>query len=206
MKVVFEFDDLHWKSPENCLFSIERLVSDIPNIKLSFFCTPLHSNLPLSWNPEWCDKIRSLIHSNNISLYVHGLTHCSCEFLNLSAEGAKERLSISHRAFNEANLPFHKVFRAPYWNINAETYDALEELQYSHIYSHEDYKNLSYDRNIKTVFYNWNLKDESCEENDLVIAHGHTHDTCSNGIEEVRNRITNFCKEKNPEFIFAHEV
>lgn len=206
MKTVFEFDDLHWKSPENCLPSIERLVLAVPNIKLSFFCTPFHSNLPLSWDVQWCDRVRELIQSNNVSLCVHGLNHDSCEFLNLSKRNAKDRLISAHEKFENAKLPFHKVFRAPYWNINAETYDTLEELDYSHIYSHDDYKNLSNGKTIKTVFYNWNLKDEFSGTEDIIIAHGHTHDTCFNGIAEVESRIIDFCKNKHPEFIFAHEV
>lgn len=207
MKIIFEFDDLHWKSPENCLSTIEYLVERVPNIKLSFFCTPQHSNLPLSLNDIWCEKIKKFIDSKNINLYVHGLNHESCEFLHLSEEEALIKLIQAHEEFKKANLTFYKVFRAPYWNINENTYKALQKLNYSHIYSHEDYKDLSENQKIKTIFYNWNLKDEfKFINHEIIIAHGHTHNTCSNGIFEVKDRIVEFCQKENPEFIFAHEI
>ncbi len=44
MNLVFDFGDLHWKYPENCLPSIKKLVQAIPTIKLSFFTVPFHTN------------------------------------------------------------------------------------------------------------------------------------------------------------------
>lgn len=205
--LILEFDDLHWKQPENCLDTIKRYVQKYPKIKLSFFTTPCHSQLPLSYNPEWCLEINDLIKSNNIRIAVHGLYHNQEEFKYLDDNRSIMFFKLAEKEFNQAGIPFIKVFRGPHWGICQHTYDALKYEGYSHIYTHEDYRDLA-EKNktrIKNIFYNWNLKDEAPNDN-LLIGHGHTFNVCSNGIAQTFDKVCAFIDKYNPEFKFVNEI
>ena len=54
--------------------------------------------------------------------------------------------------------------------------------------------------NNKVIYYNWNLKDEAPVET-LLVAHGHTHNVCQNGINETMHRIKKFIREQKPKSI-----
>lgn len=204
MNLVLEFDDLHFLEPENCLKEIQFLVNKYPSIKLNFFCTPFLRNQKLSDNKIFCSKIKEL--SNNIEILVHGLTHSIEEFKHVSYDTAKTKLMLAEFIFEDCDIPFKKIFRGPHWGINIETICALKTLGYTAIFNHEDYRHLE-TSGIKYVYYNWNLKDEFfLEKEELIIAHGHTHNVCGNGIKESMNRITNFIDTYSPEFKFASEV
>jgi len=205
MKLVLDFDDFHWKEPENCLETIEQLVREVPNIKLSFFTVPKHSEYPIQANIPWCNKIRDLIKAGNIRLAYHGFTHSHLEFAQLKKQEALDRIKFATLYFDKAKLPIARVFKGPNWGINAEVYEALAELGFSHVYSHEDYKFIGHDK-IKTVFYNWNLKDAEPPKEEIIIAHGHTHNVCENGIAEASSKIVKFIKENNPQLIYVDEV
>ena len=203
--LILEYDDFHWKYPENCLETIKKFVQKFPNIKISLFTTVKHSGHKISINQAWCSEVRKLISSGNIALAVHGLYHTSEEFKFLSKSESLARLLDAENEFNQSNLPFVKVFRGPHWGINQNAYDALIELGYTHIYTHEDYKNLAQSNtNIKNVIYNWNLKDESTNDN-LLVAHGHTHDVCGNGIDQTLERVSKFIESNNVKFKFVNE-
>jgi predicted deacetylase len=204
--LILEYDDFHWKYPENCLKTIKKFIEIIPNIKISLFTTPKHSGYKLSSNKEWCEEVKNLINDKNITLGVHGLFHSIEEFKHLSREEAVNKIIDAENEFKECNLPFVKVFRGPHWGINQNTYDALIELNYTHVYTHEDYKSLAEkNTNIKNVIYNWNLKDAPQSNNLFLIGHGHTHNVCQNGIEETFERVAMFIKENDVEFKFINE-
>ncbi len=80
MQLILEFDDLHWKTPQDCMLTIDKLVQAVPFIKLSFFTTPHHSFIPIHSNPIWCMKLREHIENGNVQLAMHGLTHSHLEF------------------------------------------------------------------------------------------------------------------------------
>lgn len=204
--LILEYDDFHWKSPENCLSTIQRFVDRFPNIKISLFSTPIHSYLPYRDDLNWCNSVRKLIESGNIHLAVHGIYHDSEEFKHKNFANACYSLKMAEEEFEKSSLPFVKVFRGPHWGINNETYAALECLDYTHIYTHEDYRHLiTPERKIKSVIYNWNLKDEA-PDLDLLIAHGHTHSVCSNGIQETFDKVSTFIENNNPSFRFVNEI
>lgn len=205
MKLVLDYDDFHWKEPENCIISIKELVTRFPSIKINLFTVPKHTNYPLESNKQWCREVKSLIDSGNIQLCTHGLTHSHLEFLNLGTEETIARLDAAHTYFNRAGLPFAKVFKGPNWGINPNTYAALIEKGYTHIFSHQDYKPIV-KPGIISVFYNWNLKDEFNGKEDLIIGHGHTWNVCDNGIAQTLERISNFIESNHPEFLFANEI
>lgn len=205
MNLVLEFDDFHWLHPENCLDSIYYLIKIHPAIKISLFTVPCLRGRNLNENKEWCDNVRKLIESNNIQLCVHGLTHSQEEFKHKNYLQALNSLSIALQIFHSVNLPVAKVFRGPHWGLNEESVKALIDLNFTHIYNHYDYKHL-YSDNIKFIYYNWNLKDNFLGGEGDIIAHGHTHNVCQNGIFESLDQISNFIKMYSPIFKFANEL
>ena len=184
---------------------MDILISKFPLIKISLFTTPLLNNLPLFNDEKFIEKIKFYINSNNIRLAVHGLKHDMEEFKFLDKKEATNRLLTAQSIFEHCNLNYAKVFRGPNWGVNENTIEALNDLQYTHFYNHENYKHLENKFNGKVVYYNWNLKDEASEENTL-IAHGHTHNVCDNGISQVLPKIIKFIQNNNLEFKFVDEI
>ena len=205
-KIVIDYDDLHWKDPENCLSTIQEIVNNVPDIKLTFFTTSLHSNIPIKLQKTWCNKIRKFINNNNICLAIHGLRHEILQFKNISYNDALNKIQLAQKNFEQAELPFIKIFKGPHWGINENTYNRLIDLGYTHVYSHEQYKHLqNIFPKIKTIYYNWNLA-ESPLYNDIIVAHGHTHDVCNNGILQTKNKLINFIKNNKLQFKFGNEI
>ena len=206
-KLVLEFDDFHWKYPENCLLEIEYLVKRFPNVRLSLFCTPALAGNELYRNTEWCDKVRYYINLGNIRLGVHGLYHSQEEFKFLDRITTQLYLNTAISIFERANLPFTKCFRGPHWGLNENTIKALNGLEFTHLYSHPDYKQLESLFKGKVVYYNWNLKDNSPNPEDtLVIGHGHTHNVCQNGINESMYRLIDVLESNKYQTIFIDDV
>lgn len=203
--LVLEFDDFHWRSPENCIHEVDELIKEFPDIKISLFTTPLLNNLPLYENKDWINQVRSYIKSNNLRLAVHGLYHTQEEFKFLDKSQATQSLLLAQSIFVQSDLPFTKVFRGPHWGINEQSIQALNDLGYTHFYNHENYRHLDGVFNNKVIYYNWNLKDEAPVET-LLVAHGHTHNVCQNGINETMHRIKKFIREQKPKFLFVDEI
>ena len=208
MNLILEFDDFNPKETVNCIEYIDSLVSLFPKIKLTMFTSALYERKALFSDKVWCFRVREHIKNNNLRLAVHGLYHTQEEFKHKSYDDAKLSLVIAESVFNVSDLSFIKVFRGPHWGINENTYNALIDLQYKFVYTHESYNHLSAKfLNIKNVYYNWNLKDDFnlVESTDFVIGHGHTHNVCGNGIEESYSRIKAFINTYKPTFKFADE-
>lgn len=211
MRVIFEFDDLNPYQEVDCLDTVKQLVSLYPKIKLTFFVPAAYKNCRLDSNQSWCNKIRGLIDSGNVSLVVHGLYHNQEEFKFLGFEEANSRLEEAESIFNEAKLPFDKIFRGPHWGNSEGTYQALISRDYKSCWNHENYKWLAEKYpEFQSVYYNWNLKDKFEDSglenyNGIIIAHGHSHETCGNGIKESLNRICSFIDKYKPEFLFCRD-
>lgn len=204
--LILEYDDFHWKSPENCIDQINKFVQLYPKIKLSLFTPVILNNLQLNLDKEWIHKVRELSYQGNIKLAIHGLYHTPEEFKYLNKTQAEGRISLAESTLQSLNIPFAKAFRGPHWGMNEDSVEALNSLGYTHWYNHTDYKHLESKFNGKVIYYNWNLKDEEPPDTDLIIAHGHTHNTCSNGILETFDRVRRYIENNNPEFLFVHEV
>lgn len=209
---VLDYDDFHWKEPENCLVTIKRMIDVIPTIKINLFTSAYYQNNLLSSNIDWCSKVRKLIDSNNIRLCVHGYTHIPTdEFKYYDYEGTLAALNMSETIFQASYLPFLKVFKGPGWGINDNTYKVLIEKGYSHIYvnEHWDFKKYNiYQDKIKHISYNWNLKDSPPSDCNFINAHGHTWNVCSNGISETCSKLINYLYQNRNiiDFKFADEV
>ena len=207
LKLILEYDDFCDQSPENCLNFIEKCVEEIPKIKFNLFTVPKTRGFEIK-DPSWISRVKNLISNKNISICVHGLFHTTEEFKFLSKKEAIFRLKTAMNIFEKNNIDFLKVFRGPQWGINEYTFEALIDLNFTHIYSHENYLELNnkFKDNIKIIYYNWNLKDNFELKNEIIIAHGHTHNVCDNGIEETFDKIKNINKKYNINFLKANKL
>lgn len=197
MNIILEFDDFHHNKNVDCLTTIKELIKLDSNIKLTLFTPALYENIPLFENKHWCEQVKKLIESNNIQLGVHGLVHTSEEFKYKNYDESVLALKYAEYIFNKSNLDFVKIFRGPHWGINEFTYKALISLGYKAIFTHESYSHLIPKfSSIKSIIYNWNLKDDIKNVDSYLIGHGHTHNVCGNGINEVKHKIINLINNK----------
>ena len=208
MKLILEFDDFNPNPEVDCIKEIKELVRLFPKIKLTMFTPALYNNTPLYSNPAWCDEVRQLIEKDNLRLAIHGCYHTTEEFKNKDYDDAMRTIVRAESIFRVAKLPFIRCFRGPHWGINQATYDALKWLEYTHVYTHEDYHALAISNpNVKNIYYNWNLKDEiDTRLPHIVIGHGHTHNVCGNGIQTCLEKIANVMRNYDPQCIFADEI
>lgn len=211
MKILLDFDDLYSEYPYDCLNSIDYLVKEIPNIKILLFTIPNLNNKKITNKNNFIERVKNHIKAGNIKIGVHGNTHEVLEFKELDYNVAYNKIQESHNIFNDLEIPFVKVFKGPYWGINKNTIEALKDLGYKDIFNHEDYSFLENIKDINFIYYNWNLKDDldlSKINSDFIIAHGHTHNVCDNGIFEVKEKIVYFIKKHNlePSYDILHHT
>lgn len=208
-KIIFEFDDLHPHPDVDCLGVIKEFVSIHKDIVLNFFMPPMYMGQMPYTNNTWVNDLKRYIEYGNVCIGIHGYDHSFLEFDNIEYATAVAKLKMSELVLNSLGIKFSKVFRPPYWGINENALNALIDMGYTHLYSHED-KKISTDK-IKIVHYNWNLKDESPPEGDgLIIAHGHTSRykelSCGNSIYDHFEKISLYISNNNPEMLRIHDV
>ena len=126
----------------------------------------------------------------------------------MNYEQAVSRIDLAETTISAARLPYLKVFRGPHWGINENTYRALIDNGYTHVYSHESYRELNnkFADKIKVVYYNWNGKDELVDMPNLCVGHFHTHNVCGNGIGESFNRICKAIENNEFEYLRVDQV
>ena len=211
-KLIFDFDDFHCTSPENCLKEIKELVSICPTIKILLFTSTRMKNIPIWSDGLWCTEVKSLIDSGNITLAVHGLMHTTLEFANITKQEALERLVTAENDFNRAGLPFSKIFKGPHWGINVETVEVLKSLGYNTIFDHWNTPKNVIEKiaeyGIQRIVYNIGFESELTKIEELInindgpwYLHGHTHNVCGNGIQESMAKIKSIVSKDSVEFI-----
>lgn len=215
MKIICEFDDIHPNEEVDCLDIAEQLLSANPSLTLNFFIPPNYRGDPVFNHKDWCIRLRTLVDSGRVCLGIHGYNH-NMEFKSISYQDAVTKILASEATLNTVGLSYVKVFRGPFWAICEATCEALCDLGYTHLYSHNDYFELNekFKGKIKIPIYNWNLKDdhpklESPLVTDICIAHGHTskysHLSCGNSIWDVFPKIEKLIEEHNPAFLRLDE-
>lgn len=205
--LILEFDDFHHLKPENCLETLTALIVAIPHIKISMFTVPLLRNASVGSNSIWCNRVKEFIDNGNLSLCLHGLTHDHLEFENLSRKEANTRIKRGLDLFDKAGLPCEKVFRGPNWGLNPQTVNALLDNNFTHLYNHKDHMWASaLEMPMKVIYYNWNLKRNAPVTDGQIVAHGHTHNVCKNGIDQVLHKIKAYEKQFSPKYFFCHEA
>lgn len=214
MRCCLEYDDFHPNPEVDCLGVVKELVNEFPSILINLFTIPCYKNAPLFENRSWCEDVRALIESNNICIAMHGTYHTQEEYKHYNYSTAVDKIKLGENILQAAGIDFVKVFRGPNWGMAEPSVDALCDLGYTHIYSHQSYADLNeyaINKGANICIYNWNLKDEygkferALSEGDPVIIHGHTHNVCSNGIAETYNKLSNFIKQYNPTFIKVND-
>lgn len=213
MNYLIELDDLHPNLEVDCLEIAEDLLQKYPSLILNFFVPANYGGVPLSYNREWCGRLRTLVDVGRICLGVHGHLHSPEEFKHKSYQDAVTSIIASESILNSVSLSYGKVFRGPYWGLCGPTIDALINLGYTHLYSHANYDQLNdlYKDKIKIVKYNFNLAHEwpSMENNmssDICVIHGHTHNVCGNGIQESYNKLCEILDNTDANFLRLDQI
>lgn len=202
-KIAIEFDDLSVVQPAftEAIEALEKLRENYPKLKVTFFTTPWEVRFGIKGYLTYVDhkdRLRALqkLHEQGwVEYAVHGLTHLPSEFGLLTADDTKKRMIIAEKLFDEAKLPFVKVFKAPNWALSQEAEKVLIDMDY---------------KVVKDGYYNWNLKDDMPKPQEhggkLVIAHGHVQngDGCDNGVCETIHKLRKLPVET--EFKFISEI
>jgi predicted deacetylase len=160
--LVMDFDDLCDATREK-LTHVQRLKAAMPNLKVTLFTIPTRTS------PETIAAAKEL--GEWITLGMHGWRHTLGECWSWTAAEARDKMQ---RAF-DAGID-GKVFRAPKWVIDAETYLAAKELGWV-IADHKDFRILGSGCRVYT--YNRPLRDLP-----YIRVHGHLPNVSDNGIEE----------------------
>jgi predicted deacetylase len=203
MNICIDYDDFHSNSPYNCLATLYDIIEEIPKIKITLFTTPLMEHVPIGNNEKFCKEVKYLIKNKNVALGIHGTYHTNEEFKSTNYEESGGLILKSKRALFEANLPYIPIFKAPNWSINIATIQALENLKFTHIFMHSNFKHLTPSLTFaKSIFYNWNLADPYRYVGEKIIAHGHVYNTCNNGISETSSKLICFLRENKDKLIF----
>jgi hypothetical protein len=186
IKIAIEYDDF---SPRNSnLALLEEIKEHYPNFKVTLFTTPWEIRFgkptPITDGEfrAWVDAIKE--NADWIEIALHGLTHLErtpnhgAEFENISYDEAFKRITVGEKMFINRGIKLAKIFKAPQWQLSPEGKQAAIDCGY---------------QVVEDGYYNWNLKDafpkDKAEKGELIIGHGHIHNTCGNGMEETFNKI-----------------
>lgn len=208
--LVLEYDDFCDQKPEDCLDFVEEKLRETPEIKITFFTVPAMRGRPI-YRDEWVKRVKALIDSDNIRLAIHGCMHVQEEMKFLTYEQTVQRIAVSEKILNDLGLPFIKVFRPPHWTPGRDLHRALVNSGYSHWYNHEkhaDMTDTALSFACQPIYSNFNLKDPVPKTWDLkyMIAHGHTHDVCENGIEQTWDKVLTINNRFEPQYLFADQI
>jgi hypothetical protein len=175
VKIAIDYDDF---SPRNSNLGIlEDIREHFPNFKVTLFTTP--------WEIRWGEAtpiteerfapfVEAVKQSSDwMEIAMHGLTHAPMEFAELTYEGARKRVIVAEKMFENRGIKICKLFKAPQWEISKEADEALTDLGYTVLYD---------------GYYNWNLSDDM-PKGEKLIAHGHVQNTCGNGMSETLDKI-----------------
>lgn len=183
MTISVDFDDF---SPLNHRFDmLAKLRERYKDFKVTMFTIPWEIRL----NPDgkgtpitdekymmWCHAVKKGVEDGWLEVAIHGLTHKPLEFSQLSYQKAKDRVTVSMKMFENTQIPYVKMFKAPNWAISDGAKLAMKDLDI---------------KVIEDGYYNWNLKDDM-PDGEKLIAHGHVQDEPStmNGIEQSYMRLS----------------
>jgi len=150
------------------------LKNEFPDFKVNLFAIPRDNQ-----RIEWLEYLKQL---DWIQLCVHGWNHESNE--EVDEKLLKEGFIVYQG--------FAKVYRAPFWQLSDEMYKRLKKLGFKIMLHPDDPR--------EGIKYNWNIKD-SPPNLDIVYAHGHVQDVCSNGLVESFSNIMKLPKDTEFKFL-----
>ena len=174
--VVFELDDFH--ETNSNLELLGELHKRFPKMKVTLFVIPSKCSV------DWLRTIKRDWWQYAVHGWFHDTEHGTAQECNhWTEEEANKYLDMA-----EQMGVFEKVFRAPGWNMNVETYRVLIERGYI-IAEH-----LSHDR--------WEeMGGKRYTTGHLYEVHGHVQNVNMNGLEELATTKCNFSPETNFHFI-----
>jgi len=70
--IILEFDDFNPHPEVDCICLAEELVEKYPTIHLNMFTVGCYQGTLLFDHPDWCQRVKRLIDSGNMSLAIHG--------------------------------------------------------------------------------------------------------------------------------------
>lgn len=193
--IALEFDD--YQPLQHRMDVMEKLRERYPSLKLTLFTIPWDirferekGGLPISAErfKPWVNMVRHAVAEGWMEIAVHGLTHAPSEFLNITAKLADAKVMFAEKFFEDVQIPYVKIFKAPQWLLSPEGKEAIIKRGYKVVEDH---------------YYNWNIKDEFPVELDNVIGHGHIQDGdgCDNGIDESLIRLVQIPDEYEWKFV-----
>ena len=191
--ISLELDDF---GPFNHRFDLlEKLRVRYPDFKITMFtvCWDIRyktkeGGTPIS-KPEYqpfVDMVKRGVRQGWLEIAVHGLTHAPYEFLDLEPRLATAKVKFAQEFLESTEIPYVKLFKAPYWQIRDDSKEAIQEMGFEVV--EDDY-------------YNWNIKDEFPVELDEIIAHGHVQDEMGNGLDESMIRLMQIPEEYEWKFV-----
>lgn len=160
--IVMDFDDLCDATMSKLKFVCE-LKYKMPSLKVTLF------TIPTKISDENIAKVKHL--GDWIALGMHGWRHTTGECWSWTSEEAEDKM----RQALERGID-GRVFRAPKWLIDVETYKAAKALDWV-IADHKDFRILG--SGTRTYTYNQPLRDPP-----VTRVHGHLPNVSGNGIEE----------------------
>jgi peptidoglycan/xylan/chitin deacetylase (PgdA/CDA1 family) len=223
MKVCIDLDDYHSFPKYDCTDVIIKLLSHYPDMKFTLFLTPFMKKRPLSDYPQALDRLKELIKSGNVEVFLHGLTHIKFfngEFGGISKKKVKARIQKAERTVQKAGIDYKKGIKFP-WNMyNKNTLRIVEELGYV-LFSNNYEKRFQGKQiiwknhdNIKKRYLNIKCykkgRPELPQKDDIVYYHGHAQNIGNTGIRESLSYFMSELKELEAidklDFIFCSQL
>jgi len=223
MKVCIDIDDFHSFPRWDCSDVLLKLVDKFPGIKFTIFFTPCMKNIPMTDYPQALDRVRELVKSGNVEIFLHGLNHkrfLKGEFGGLTKGQIKKRLEKAESFFRKTKIKCKKGIKFPWDICTSKALSVIEKMDYI-LFSNKyriDFKgrqviwknkgNLK-TRLIQTENFSYG-KPILPNKKDIVYYHGHAQNVRHNGIRESFSNFVNELIELRSfspvEFIFCSEV
>ncbi|KPJ84316.1 MAG: hypothetical protein AMS17_16420 [Spirochaetes bacterium DG_61] len=223
MKVCIDIDDFHSFPKWDCTDVLLRCVEQIPEIKFTLFFTPFMKKIPATDYPQSLERLRELIETGNVEVYLHGLTHMKFlngEFGALPMNIVRKRILKSFQYTERCRIPFKRGYKFP-WNVyNSASLKALERLDlvlFSNKYEKEfhgrqviwENRDHIKKRYIQPANYRHGRPVKPLST-DTIYYHGHAQNVRSTGIRESCNTLLKELSElKNMtdvDFIFCSDL
>jgi len=199
-KIIIDLDDFQ-PSAVN-LDLLLKLKEHFPKLKISAFTIPIDANLIFGKIKkekvlEWAGLMRKL---DWVEFYPHGIAHTPNEWQVNDKKKVEAMIKVMEKAFNDLDLPFKKVFKAPFWQLSKEAGEVLREHGYI----------IAEDRNQPRMFkdsyvYNWSLEEDFPKDEVLVKGHGHLDGESENALDKVFLDLL-YKLPNDAEFKFISEV
>lgn len=177
---LMDFDD-YCDATAAKLDYLYRLKEKMPGLKVTLFAIPMKCS---------DTTILRVKQHDWITLGMHGWRHTLSECWSWTSEEAVAKMQLA------ANMGIDgRVFRAPGWVIDAQTYYAAADLGWV-VADHKDYRVTG--SKARTYTYN-----EPMAAPKWTRVHGHLPNVCDNGIEEA---FDSFLLPAASEFMFIEEA